>query len=155
MFCACRKVRSVSAGTSIACAGAPGREIVARRAVAAERGGRQMLRAVETDERDTAGLVHCDALGMAEARNGDGLAVVDIMRRGEKFATSAYDDRGTVFDAALDAGRQRCGPIRKTLEGSRHRGGDRPHHAFSRLIVEDGDAAQLAAARLHADDEAL
>ena len=57
------------------------REIIARAAVAGERRGHKVLRAVNAQQREIVGLVVGDALGMAEARHRDGLAAVGDLRR--------------------------------------------------------------------------
>ena len=45
--------------------------------------------------------------------------------------------------------------VGKSDEGIGYRNRDRSHGAFGGLVIEDGDAAHLAAARLRADDEFL
>lgn len=129
------------------------REIVARAAITGERRRHKTLRAVEAQEREIVGLVVGDAFGMAEARNGDGLAAVHHLRRRDDIAAPADHDGGAVFDAAPQPRRRRRIRVRKTLIAIGHGGGDRRHDAFGGLIEQNGDAAQLAAQGLDADDE--
>ena len=130
-------------------------EIIAGAAVAGERCRQQVLRAVNAQQRDIVGLVGGDAFGMAKTRDRDGLAAVGDLRRRDQMALAGHHDGGAVFDAAPQPGR-RCGArIGKALVAIGHGGGDRRHDAFGGSIEQNGDAAQLAAARLDADDEPL
>ena len=90
---------------------------------------------------------------MAEARNGDGLATLHDLGRRNHIAATAHHDGAAVFDAAPQPRRRRGIRVGKALVAIGHGGGDRRHDAFDGLIEQNGDAAQLAAARLDADDE--
>jgi hypothetical protein len=63
--------------------------------------------------------------------------------------------RRRVFDCAPHSRQRRGLGVGKALKRAGGRGRDCRHDAFGRLIIEDGDAAHFAAARLRADNEVL
>ena len=75
-------------------------EIIAGAALAGERRGQKVSRAVKAQQREIVGLVRGDAFGMAKTRNGDGLAVVRDLRRRDQMSLAGHHDGGAVFDAA-------------------------------------------------------
>ena len=124
------------------------RQLIAGARVAGQRRRDEVARTVKANEREVAGFVLGDAIGMAEAWHRDGLALIGDAPQRDEITPAAHHDCASVFDAPAPS-RQRTGSgIRKSLKRIGHRDRDRRHGAFRGLIVKDRDAAHLAAARL-------
>ena len=105
----------------------------------------QPARAIDAQQREIVLLVLGDAIGIAEACDRDREAAIGDLAVGDDRAVLADDDAGAVFHGLARRWSRHLRRGRKRIERARHRDHDRLHGIFGRLIVEDGEDADLVA----------
>ncbi len=100
-------------------------------------------------------LVLGDAVGIAESGDRDRQAAVGKLPVGDDRAVVADHDPGAVFDGLARRRTRDLGAGREWIERARHRDHGRLDGIFGRLIVQDGEDADLIAPERSAQVEFL
>ena len=105
----------------------------------------QPARAINAQQREVVLLVLGDAIRIAKACDRDREAAIGDLAVGHDRAILADDDAGAVFHGLARRRARRLRRRRKRVECARHRDHHGLHGILGRLVVEDGEDADLVA----------